>query len=549
MAEILQNHSVTRQFFPPKGNTAVALTLLLGIVSIFLVFRSVLGTTASPGGPIFSLLVLILLCLIVSQLIKSIVYLVQKFLHLDVRFPPVIGMLIIGVVLRNVPYNFGQFQRPECYVTINNTAVHIYSSNNILTDNSNLATLNNLTANSVDNTSNSSNIRTDNSTLKTFNNLTANSNAMPVPTTTALPSTLDEKCMPRYIGRDLNPQISGICRAVCLTVILLMAGLELDPVALQHLAGLLVAGTLIPCIVELCAAMVLAHFILGFDWLVAAILGVMLTGISAAVVIPAVLQLTHRNYGVAKGIPTLAIACCASSDAFAIAGMGILTGIYFNHSNSPLARLILQGPIEIIVGFLFAFLWGGLVKYLPNKDHQNLKFFRWLLLLCGGLISIFGSKVIGYEGAGGVSAVVGAFIANKKWRELGWEEENNTEKNLKKMWIILSPVIFGLVGTEVQLNKLDGQTVGLGLAVLFGTVAIRSLAAFLAMWNREFNWREMLFLAIAWIPKATVQAALGEPVFLLINFVGFPIGSKLYEDYVLFFRYCTNDLCRLPLGI
>ena len=145
--------------------------------------------------------------------------------------------------------------------------------------------------------------------------------------------------------------------------------------------------------------------------------------------------------------------------------------------------------------------------------------------------------------------MVGAFIANKKWRELGWEEENNTEKNLKKMWIILSPVIFGLVGTEVQLNKLDGQTVGLGLAVLFGTVAIRSLAAFLAMWNREFNWREMLFLAIAWIPKATVQAALGEPVFLWINFVGFPIGSKLYEDYVLFFRYCTNDLCRLPLGI
>jgi NhaP-type Na+/H+ or K+/H+ antiporter len=285
------------------------------------------------------------------------------------------------------------------------------------------------------------------------------------------------------------------------------------------LAGLFVAGTLVPCIVELCAGMLLARFILGFDWLVAAVLGVMLTGISAAVVIPAVVQLTNRHYGVAKGIPTLSIAICASSDAFAIAGMGIITGIYFNHSNSPLARLILQGPIEIIVGFLFAFLWGGLVKYLPNKNHHNLKFFRWLLLLCGGLISIFGSKVIGYEGAGGVSAVVGAFIANKKWRELGWEEENNTEKNLKKMWIILSPVIFGLVGTEVQLDKLDGQTVGLGLAVLFGTVLIRSVAAFLAMWNKEFNFKEMLFLAISWIPKATVQAALGKHYILFPIFV------------------------------
>ena len=478
----LQSNQLTRQFFPPKGNTAVVMTLVIGVVAIFLVFRSVLGATASPGGAIFSLLVLILLCVIVGQAVKITIFLLFKFCKLNIRFPPFIAMLGIGILLRNVPYNFSQYQRPACYVTINNTELHVFSINLLI----------------------------DPAMADSFNLSASNISNETVKSTTAAPASPDESCKPRYIGRDLDPAISGICRSTCLAVILLLAGLELDPVALHNLSGLFVSGTLIPCIVEMTTATILARYILGFDWLVAAVLGVLLTGISAAVVIPSVVQLTNANYGVAKGIPTLAIAICASTDAFAIAGLGILTGIYFDTSEASLARLILQGPIEIIVGFLFGYLWGGIVKYLPDKDHHNLKFFRWLLLLCGGLISIFGTKVIGYEGAGGVATVVGAYLANKKWRELGWEEHNDTEKNLKKMWIVLSPVIFGLVGTEVQIDKLNGHTVALGFAVLIITVVVRTIAAYFSMWTRKFNWKEMLFLALAWVSKATVQAAIGE---------------------------------------
>jgi NhaP-type Na+/H+ or K+/H+ antiporter len=408
-------------------------------------------------------------------------------------------MLVIGVILRNVPYNFSQTQRPECLVSINDTEMHV-DSINMLTDGTGQ---NNVSSKS----------------LGDIMNITASSEN---PMLTR--PTMDDSCKPRYIGRDLDPAISGICRATCLAVILLLAGLELDPVALPKLAGLFVSGTVFPCVVELVTATLLARFILGFDWLVAAILGVLLTGISAAVVIPSLVSLTNAKYGVAKGIPTLSIACCASTDAFAIAGMGILTGIYFNNKDASLARLILQGPIEIIVGFLFGFLWGGIVQYLPDKNHHNLKFFRWLLLFCGGLISIFGSKVIEYEGAGGVATVVGAYIANKKWRELGWEEHNDTEKNIKKMWIVLSPVIFGLVGTEVQIDKLNGTTVGLGFAVLVITVVIRTITAFFSMWSTKFTWKEMLFLALSWVPKATVQAALGKIIF--INSVENSINKK-----------------------
>ena len=60
----------------------------------------------------------------------------------------------------------------------------------------------------------------------------------------------DDECRPRYIGHELDPHISRTLRLICLTVILLMAGLELDPVALMKLSAMVLRATFIPCFVE-----------------------------------------------------------------------------------------------------------------------------------------------------------------------------------------------------------------------------------------------------------------------------------------------------------
>ena len=62
-----------------------------------------------------------------------------------------------------------------------------------------------------------------------------------------------DDCNPRYIGHELDPQISRTLRLICLTVILLMAGLELDPVALMKLSAMVLRATFIPCFVEAAA--------------------------------------------------------------------------------------------------------------------------------------------------------------------------------------------------------------------------------------------------------------------------------------------------------
>jgi hypothetical protein len=47
-------------------------------------------------------------------------------------------------------------------------------------------------------------------------------------------------------------------------------------------------------------------------------------------------------------------------------------------------------------------------------------------------------------------------------------------------------------------------------------VALRVISTFLVMYDRRYTWRERLFYAFAWTPKATVQASLSAVPLSLI---------------------------------
>jgi hypothetical protein len=50
-------------------------------------------------------------------------------------------------------------------------------------------------------------------------------------------------------------------------------------------------------------------------------------------------------------------------------------------------------------------------------------------------------------------------------------------------------------------------------------VALRIIVTFFAMYDRGYTWRERLFFAVAWTPKATVQASLSAVPLALIQTV------------------------------
>lgn len=55
-----------------------------------------------------------------------------------------------------------------------------------------------------------------------------------------------------------------------------------------------------------------------------------LAAVSPAVVVPSMLSLHEKGYGVDKGIPTLVIAAASVDDVLAISGFGVTLGIAFS---------------------------------------------------------------------------------------------------------------------------------------------------------------------------------------------------------------------------
>ena len=71
---------------------------------------------------------------------------------------------------------------------------------------------------------------------------------------------------------------------------------------------------------------------------------------------------------------------------------------------------------------------------------------------------------------------------------------------------MFQPLLFSLIGAEIRLSSLSPVTLGWGLLVLTAGLVARSAAAFLAVGGGNNSPRERVFVALAWLPKATVQA-------------------------------------------
>ncbi|XP_023339125.1 uncharacterized protein LOC111709609 isoform X2 [Eurytemora carolleeae] len=557
--QVLQNNKITSNFFPPKGDVAINITLMITVVIIFLCARTVLGPYSALGGTIFAVFILIFFALVAGQIVLQAAALLSKMVGFDIRIPQLLGMMAVGIFCKNVPYNAHEFNSPEClnrslahgnlYKELHGNDSHLidHEGLNLHSDDPNAhgvmmdvhaslkeghsAIVDHLEK-TTDNPKFSTTAKIFHAKAKEFKSPSNASQALkshgegfkPIPDSETLhhrarrsgghdePAVYRDPCVKRFIGGDVDPTVKGILRSACLTFILLMAGLELDPPQLWRLKWIVLRTTFIPCIVEAFAAALFCYLILGFPFLPGLCFGFVLCGVSPAVIIPGLVNLSQRGYGVKKGIPTLVIATCSADDLVAIGGFGIAAGITFNPDAS-ISDLASHGPLEVLLGIAFGIFWGYICQWFPSKQYENYVFFRWVLLTAGGAFALFGAHMIHYDGAGGLACVIMAFVASIQWRREGWGDHNPVTDIYNKVWIILSPVIFSLIGTNINAEKMDGATVGMGVAVLVCCFLTRGFFTYWSAVCGGLDTKEKIFLAISWLPKATVQAALG-PAFL-----------------------------------
>ena len=46
-----------------------------------------------------------------------------------------------------------------------------------------------------------------------------------------------------------------------------------------------------------------------------------------------------------------------------------------------------------------------------------------------------------------------AFTAGVGWRRQGWDDDNPVADSLAKMWIVFQPLLFSLIGAEIQVTS------------------------------------------------------------------------------------------------
>lgn len=302
----------------------------------------------------------------------------------------------------------------------------------------------------------------------------------------------------------IKHQWSSALRSLALCIILVRAGLGLDSKALRKLKAVCVRLSLGPCCVEACAAAVVAHFLIGMPWIWGFILGFVLGAVSPAVVVPSMLILQKEGYGVEKGVPTLLMAAGSFDDVLAITGFNTCLGVAFS-SGSTLNN-ILRGVLEVLVGVAAGAVTGYFIRFFPSRDHKNLSMKRAYLVLGLSVFAVFTSSYLNFPGSGGLCTLVMAFLAG-----IGWAENKGAVEDIVgTLWNIFQPLLFGLIGAEVSVASLEPTTVGLGIATLMIALIVRIAFTFLMVLFAGFNMKEKLFISLAWIPKATVQAAIGS---------------------------------------
>ncbi|XP_068744939.1 sodium/hydrogen exchanger 9B2-like isoform X3 [Montipora capricornis] len=307
------------------------------------------------------------------------------------------------------------------------------------------------------------------------------------------------------VANDIDRTWSATLRSMALVVILTRSGLELDPGALKRLKFAVIRLAFSPCIGEAITVAIVAKLLFDMPWLWGFQLGFVLGAVTPAVVVPQLLTLQAKGFGVEQGIPTLVMAASSFDDVIAISLFGVFLGIAFSEGN--VVFNIFRGPIELLMGVVFGSLVGMLCWWFPNKVEPDRSRNRFVILLGCALLSVFGSNKAQFSGAGALGVLVMATVASYGW---GDSERAPVANVMAIVWEFFQPLLFGLIGAEVSLEYMDSTLIGKAFALLAIAMVFRLIVTFLVVSGNNLSVKDKIFVAIAWSPKATVQAAIGS---------------------------------------
>ena len=365
-----------------------------------------------------------------------------------------------------------------------------------------------------------------------------------------------------FRGAALTHAYKATIRAAGLGTIMTRSGLELDVGAIRRAGRVAARLTVLPGVSEALAVALFARWVFELPFVLALALGFILAAVSPAVVVVGLFDLHSRGYGVAKGIPSIVVAAASMDDVVAMLGFSVCIGLAGGAGN--IYQKALAGPAAVVAGALYGCAAGALLGATKLWD-ADWKLTAATLVL--GLLPMFVAERLHAHGGGAIGALLVGVVGSWAWRrrQPAWlaagaerealldEEEDLgaalgtpdgdaraaadrlrevgkklnaigrsdaddarkshlVEANIGLLWTWLAqPLLFGAIGTELNFHRMAPAVAGRALLVVGVGLLVRIPAAYLAVhFDDRLKFREKAFVALAWLPKATVQAALAS---------------------------------------
>lgn len=335
-----------------------------------------------------------------------------------------------------------------------------------------------------------------------------------------------------FVLNALDPSLLGISselRQMALIIILIKAGLSLDLSDLKKVGRPAVLLSFLPASFEILGYFLFAPLFLGVSKIEAAVMGAVLGAVSPAVVVPRMLALMEEQYGTGKSIPQMILAGASCDDIFVIVLFSTFVGMARGGQADVLA--LINIPISIVLGVLLGAVAGyGLSLFLNAayaKNHPVRNSVKVILILgLSFLLMAVETWAKGVVSVSGLLSVVSMACVLK--RKSAVNVVKRLSEKFGKLWLAAEVVLFVLVGAAVDIR----YTLGAGGAAVFmilTALAFRAVGVWLCLVKTPLSAKERLFCVIAYLPKATVQAAIGSVLLSL----GLPCGNIVLSVAVL----------------
>ncbi len=299
--------------------------------------------------------------------------------------------------------------------------------------------------------------------------------------------------------------ISADLRKFALIIILIKAGLTLDLKDLKKVGLPAILLCFLPASFEILAALFFGPILFGISRLDAAIMGAVLGAVSPAVVVPRMIDLIEKGYGKDKSIPQMILAGSSCDDIYVIVLFTTMVNVAKGENVNWLS--ILQIPTSVLLGILFGACFAYLLVYLLKRIQVE----NTVIVI---LILDFSFLLVGienyFEGLISISSLLAilsmaCFLKRKSKDAL----IKNLSNQFGKLWLAAEIILFVLVGAAVDI-RYTLEAGPLALLLILISLVFRSLAVCLCTMKMNLNRKERLFCIIAYLPKATVQAAIGS---------------------------------------